>query len=74
MNDLKTAERNTLGQVNLNNLMFWHIAAKHLKAEEVPVLEILAEFRELAGAFGRNAHKPTMPPSYDFRVKVEVES
>ena len=54
--------------------MFWHIAAKHLKAEEVPVLEILAEFCELAGAFGRNAHKPTMPPSYDFRVKVEVES
>mgnify|MGYP003687076801 CR=1 FL=1 len=45
MNDLKTAERNSLGQRNLNNLMVWHTSAKHLTCAEVPVLAILKEFR-----------------------------
>ena len=74
MNDLKTAERNQLNQVNLKNLMMWHVTGKDLKSEEVPVMDILKEFRELAGIRGRNAHRPSAPPQYDFKVKVEVDA
>ena len=63
----------SFGQTNLNNMMLWHVMAKHLKHEEVPVLDILKEFRELAGIRGRNAHTGTTPPSYDFKVKVELD-
>ena len=73
MNDLKTSERNHLGQVNLKNLMMWHVASKGQKTEEVPVMDILKEFRELAGIRGRNARKPSAPPQYDFEVKMEVD-
>ena len=53
MNDLKTAERNKLGQVNLKNLMMWHVTGKDVKSEVVPVMDILKEFRELASAGGK---------------------
>ena len=33
--------------------MIWHVGGKHLKSEEVPVLDILKEFRALAGIEGR---------------------
>ena len=61
-----------LGQANLNNMMLWHIMAKQLKHAEVPVLAILNEFRELSGIRGRNQHRGTNPPSYDFKVKMEA--
>ena len=37
-------------------------------------MDILKEFRALAGIRGRNAHKPSAPPQYDFKVKVEVDA
>jgi hypothetical protein len=46
---------------------------KHLKHDEVPVLAILKEFRELAGIRGRYVHRGTTPPSYNFTVKVELD-
>ena len=39
--------------------MVWHVGGKVLKSEQVPVMEILKEFRELAGVKGRNRHKAT---------------
>ena len=74
MNDLKTAERNSLGQTNLKNLMLWHTMAKQLKCEEVPVMAILQVFRELAGERGRQAHRPTNPPKYSYRVKEDLSA
>ena len=73
MNDLKTSERTSMGQTTLKHLMVWYSLAKERKFEEVPVIAILKEFRDMAGIRGRNAHKPTPPPKYDYRVKVEVE-
>ena len=61
MNDLKTAERNSLGNI-LENLMKWHFMAKEMPCEQVPVMEILHEFCLLAGIRGRNAHWPHQPP------------
>ena len=72
MNNLKTAQRSNLGK-NLKNLMVWHTMAKDLSCAQVPVMDILNEFRALAGIRGRNAHRGTDPPQYDHRVKVEVE-
>ena len=51
----------------------WHVGGKVLKSEQVPVMEILKEFRELAGVKGRNRHKATGPPQYNFKVKMEVD-
>ena len=65
--------QNSLNQVNLKNLMMWHVMGKDLKCENVPVMDILKEFRELAGTHGRNAHKPSAPPQYDFKVKIKVD-
>ena len=53
--------------------MLWHIGGKPMKSEEVPVLEILKEFRALAGIEGWNKHKGVAPPQYDFKVKMEVD-
>ena len=69
MNDLKTAERNSLGQENLRNLMKWHTSGKDLKCEEVPVMQILKEFRALGGVRGRNTHRPHPPATYNHSVK-----
>ena len=71
MNDLKTAERSRLGQTNLRNLMIWHAIAKKVSYVELPVVAILKEFRRLGGPRGRNAHRPTAPPKYNYTVKVE---
>ena len=73
MNDLKTSERNRLGQDNLKHLMMWHVVGKDLKSEEVPVLEILKGYRALAGIQGRHRHRGIAPPQYDWRVKVEID-
>jgi hypothetical protein len=56
------------------HLMMWHVWAKDLKSEQVPVMEILKIFRELAGIRGRNNHRATGPPLYDFKVKVGVDA
>ena len=69
MNDLKTSERNSLGQENLKNTMLWHTVAKTLSCQQVPVQAILKEFIELGGSKGRNTHQGTTPPTYDFCVK-----
>ena len=74
MNDTKTAERSSLNQLNLKHLMLWHRLGKHFSCEQLPVVEILKEFRRLAGIRGRNAHRPTQPPAYDFKMKVELDA
>ena len=61
MNNIKTADRSTMGQQNLRNLMLWHEMAKQLEPEEVPVMAILKEFREMAGPAGRKSHRPSNP-------------
>ena len=50
--------------------MAWHTMGKDL---DVPVMDILTEFRALAGVRGRHAHGGQQPPQYDFRVKMEIE-
>ena len=37
-------------------------------------MDILKEFRELAGIRGRHAHNPSGPPQYNFKVKMEVDA
>ena len=69
MNDLKTSERNSLGQDNLKHTMLWHTVAKALSCQQVPVQAILKEFLELGGPKGRRTHQGTTPPTYDFCVK-----
>ena len=41
--------------------MLWHTAGKALSCEQVPVMEILTEFRALGGVHGRK-HRPSPPP------------
>ena len=55
--------------------MLWHTMAKELKCEEVPAMAILEVFRQLSGAArlrGRNLHRPTNPPTYQYRVKEDI--
>ena len=79
MNDLKTAERNLMGQQNLKNLMLWHIMGYKMDAEgkkvkmpccDVPVMAILKEFRVMAfengGTLGRKAHRAAAVPKYEY--------
>ena len=79
MNDLKTAERNSMGQQNLKNLMLWHIMGYKTDAEgkkvkmpccDVPVMAILKEFRSMAfengGTLGRKAHRAAAVPKYEY--------
>ena len=65
MNDLKTSERNKLGQLNLKHTMIWHTVAKQLSCEQVPVRAILKEYHELSGVRGRTAHRGFTPPTYN---------
>ena len=53
--------------------MVWYTMGKELASSEVPVMDILKEFRALAGIRGRNAHRGTQPPEYDHRVKVQLD-
>ena len=69
MNDIKTAERSSLGQATLKHLMIWHTCAKGLACEEVPVLAILKEFRTRAGVRGRQPHRGQAVPKYDYTVE-----
>ncbi|KOO33057.1 zinc finger protein 862 [Chrysochromulina tobinii] len=79
MNDLKTAERSSMGQQNLKNLMLWHIMGYKTDAEgkkvkmpccDVPVMAILKEFRSMAfengGMLGRKAHRAAAVPKYEY--------
>ena len=61
MNNLKTAHRSSLGK-SLKHLMVWHTMGKELSCEQLPVMDILYEFRALAGVRGRNAHRGQQPP------------
>ena len=74
MNDLKTAERNKLGNTTLKNLMTWHVLGKQVKCEQLPVMSILKEFRDMAGGKGRKAHKPSEPPVYDYQLASKQRS
>ena len=47
MNNIKTADRASMGQQNLKNLMLWHDMGKELSPQELPVMTILKEFREI---------------------------
>lgn len=77
MNDIKTAERSRMKTRTLRNLMMWHrmarrveesgqLSSKHLACREVPVMEIVQAFRELAGEFGRRPHRAFPVPSYEY--------
>ena len=68
MNDLKTAERNRLGQANLTHLMIWHLCSKDRSCAELDVRPILDEFVRLAGPQGRKTHRGTKPPEYTYSV------
>ena len=70
MNNIKTAERASMGQQNLRNLMLWHEMAKELKPQEVPVMAILKEFREMAGPKGRTAHRAAPKPVYEYEKHI----
>ena len=72
MNDLKTADRSRMKQATLRHLMLWHSLAKQLSCEQLPVMAILKEFRELSGSHGRHTHRGQTPPKYEYTVKVEV--
>ena len=86
MNDLKTAERSSMGQQNLKNLMLWHIMGsttneegkkEKMKCRDVPVMAILKEFCAMAdGMCGRKAHRPTEVPKYEYekhRMPIKLE-
>ena len=61
MNDIKTAERESLGQTVLRNLMHWHIEGKGMACKDVPVMAILKEWRSMAtGPKGRGPHRPAL--------------
>ena len=77
MNDIKTAERSRMGTQVLKNLMIWHrsarkleedgsLSSKHMSCYEVPVMQIVQEFRNMAGVKGRKAHRAWPIPSYDY--------
>ena len=68
MNDLKTAERNRLGQANLTHLMIWHLCSKDRSCAELDVRPILDEFMRLAGTKGRKTHRGMNPPEYTYGV------
>ena len=48
--------------------MVWHQLAKNLSCQELPVMSILKEFRDMAGEKGRKAHRPSEPPIYDYQL------
>ena len=65
MNDIKTSERESLGQEVLRNLMHWHIEGKDEKGKEmalkdVPTMAILNEWRAMATP-GPRGEAPTAP-------------
>ena len=68
MNDIKTYARTRLQQQNLNAMMVWNYYGNKLEPSQVPVHEILEEFRDLADPTqGRNAHIQATPITYEWR-------
>lgn len=68
MNDIKTAERESLDQNVLRNLMLWHIEGKDTECKNVPVMSILKEWRSMAtGPRGRKPHRPAEVPKYEYK-------
>ena len=63
-----------MGQQKLRNLMLWHEMAKQLTPQQVPVMAILKEFREMAGPGGRTAHRPSEPSTYEYESKLKAAS
>ena len=57
MNNVKTADRSSLSQANLRNLMLWHYHGKHFTLENLPWLSILKEFKLLTPDRKRKQHK-----------------
>ena len=55
-----------MGQLNLKNLMLWHRMAKDLKAQDIPVMAILKEFRSMAGEGGRRPHHTAPKVEYGY--------
>ena len=62
-----------LGRFN-SVLTPWHMEGKALPCSGVPLAAVLKESRQLAGIRGCRTHRPTMPPHYDFKVRVELDS
>ena len=76
MNDLKTAERSRLGE-KLSDLMMWHVAARTMPCSEVPVLDILHEFRALASVGGTHTggiSRPSMTTRSRWRSRTLTEA
>ena len=87
MNDIKTALRSCMGTENLKNLMLWHrmarkleedgsLSAQHMACYDVPVMEIVEEYRAMgtAGVRGRNAHRPFPIPTYTYQAGLTKEA
>ena len=70
MNDIKVSTRASLGQLNLLGIMTWQYYGKELKPCEVPVREILAEFRALVAddPKGRYCHTAALQISYEWQT------
>ena len=73
-----------MNQKNLKHLMLWHSLATKvvsmkrtkLECQDVPVMAILKEFREMAGVKGRNAHRAAPKITYEYekhRSAVKIE-
>jgi hypothetical protein len=67
-------ERSSMGQQNLKNLMLWRSLAvkqvdskyKLMDCKDLPVMEILKEFRTMAGPAGRKAHRAAPKVEYEY--------
>ena len=74
MNDIKTADRESLDQSVLRNLMTWHIEGDEMPCKDVPVMTILKEWRSMAtGVRGRKPHRPAEKVIYEYQ-KNRVET
>ena len=87
MNDIKTALRSRMNSKTPKNLMLWHrmarkleedgsLSAKFMACYDVPVMEIVQEYRAMgtAGVRGRNAHRPFPVPTYSYQAGLTKEA
>ena len=78
MNDIKTSERESLGQEVVCNIMHWHIGSRDLQGKampckDVPVMAILKEWRSMAtGPKGRRPHRPQPKIEYPYKKADET--
>ena len=79
MNDIKTAERASMGSATLKNIMLWHRAARRigedgalssvaLSCAQLPAMEIVKIFKDMAGPKGRNRHRAALRPQYAYEA------